>query len=509
MNSATDEKDPQPSSADMIARHFGDGGKLLIGGEWIDAVSGDTMEVVDPANGSVIARIASGGSKDVDLAVRAARRAFEESRWPRLTPAQRAKLIWNLSDLLEKNADEIALIETLDNGKPLQASHVDVRTSVDNLRYHAGWTTKLVGETVASSDPRSLIAYTLREPVGVVGLITPWNYPIVNAVNKIAPALAAGCTVVLKPAEQTSLSALRLGELISEAGIPDGVVNIVTGLGHSAGAAIAEHPGVDKISFTGSGEVGRRILQASGGNFKRLTLELGGKSPVIIFPDANLDQAVTVAAARIFGNAGQICAANSRLYAHRDIFDRVVEGISDRAKSIVVGSGLDPRTEMGPIISKKQLERVMGYVDSGVSEGAFVAAGGKTLDRPGFFIEPTVLVNAHADMRAVKEEIFGPVLSAMSFKDDDLESVAAEANNTIYGLSAAIWTQNLAVAHALAQKLKAGMIRINGGSIDVALPFGGYKQSGFGREFGREGVEAFTEVKSVAIAGQRPDFIGL
>jgi len=474
--------------------------QMLIGGAWADAVSGETFEVENPATGQVIANVPSGARADIDAAAKAARRAFE-GPWSKFTPAERARLLWKLSDALEANAEEFALIETLDNGKPYRnALNIDIKTCVENMRYNAGWATKINGEVITPSSPTSLLAYTLREPVGVVGLIVPWNFPLTMAVNKLSPALAAGCTVILKPAEQTPLSALRLGRLIEEVGFPEGVVNIVTGFGHSAGQALTEHPDVDKISFTGSTEVGRRILQAVGGNFKRVMLELGGKSPVIVFPDADLDKAIEGAARGIFTNTGQVCAANSRMYAHRDVFDRMVDGIAERAKKLNVGAGTNPATEIGPVVSRKQMERVLGYVESGLGEGAEVAAGGKRRGEEGYFVEPTVLVQTNQKMRVVQEEIFGPVLCAMSFEMDDLDRIAAEANDTIYGLSSAVWTENLTVAHLMARKIKAGMVRINGGGVDHALPFGGYKQSGWGREYGREGVEAYTELKTVAIA---------
>ncbi|MCO5063919.1 MAG: aldehyde dehydrogenase family protein [Rhizobiaceae bacterium] len=482
-----------------LVRFMGPAGKILINGSWIAAGSEEPIDVHNPATGKVIAHIAAGGKAEVDLAVKAARAAFDEGPWTRITPTERSRLIWRLSDLIEANSEEFALLETLDNGKPLGAARADVATAVGHLRYNAGWPTKLTGDTIAPSSENALLMYTLREPVGVAGLIAPWNFPLVNAILKLAPALAAGCTVVLKPAEQTSLTTLRLGMLICEAGIPDGVVNIVTGYGREAGAALTEHPGVDKISFTGSTQVGRNILRAAAGDFKRVSLELGGKSPVIIFPDADLEQAIEGAAARIFGNAGQVCTANSRLYTHRDVFDRVVEGVSERAEKIKVGPGFDAGSQMGPVISREQRDRILGHIEAGVSEGATLTTGGRGIGSEGYFIEPTVFVQTKPDMSVMREEIFGPVLCAASFSEDDLDSIAREANDTVYGLSAAIWTRDLTTAHLLSRKLRAGSIRINGAGNDFALPFGGYKQSGFGRENGREGVEAFTELKSVSI----------
>lgn len=474
--------------------------RLLIGGKWVEGHSGETISVEDPATGKVIGHVPAGDAADVDAAVKAARAALD-GPWARCSPAERARLLWRLSDLLEANGEEIAVIETLDNGKPYTVSFDgDIRSCVENIRYNAGWTTKLNGEQITPSSPNALLAYTMREPVGVVGLIVPWNFPLSMAVNKIAPALAAGCTVILKPAEQTPLSALRLGRLVAEAGIPDGVVNIVTGYGEAAGAALANHPEVDKISFTGSTAVGKAILNAAGRNFKRLMLELGGKSPVIVFPDADMDKAIAGVASAIFKNAGQTCAAGSRLYVHRSVFDKVVDGVARRAAALRLGAGMDPQTEIGPVVSQTQMNRVLGYVDSGTSEGAEVVTGGRRKGEEGYFVEPTILVETKARMKVVQEEIFGPVLCAMPFETDDLDGLTQVANDTIYGLSAYIWTQNVTTAHLMARRLKAGMVRINGGGVDHALPFGGYKQSGWGREYGREGVEAYTELKTVVAA---------
>lgn len=497
MNISTASADYRGRANDFIAsRH-----QLLIGDRWTDCVSGETIAVENPATSEVIAHVPAAGAQDVDAAVKAARAAFE-GPWSRVLPNERARLIWRLSDALEANAEEFALIETIDNGKPFRnALNMDVKTAVDNLRYNAGWATKINGETISPSAPNALHAFTVHEPIGVVGLIVPWNYPLTMAVNKLAPALAAGCTVVLKPAEQTPLTALRLGKLCEEVGLPAGVVNVVTGYGPVAGAAMTAHPGIDKISFTGSTEVGREILVGARHDFKRVMLELGGKSPVIIMPDADLDIAIEGAARGIFFNTGQTCAANSRLFAHRDVFDRVVEGVAERARALKVGPGENEDTEIGPVVSRKQMERVLGYVDSGVSEGASVVAGGGRSGSQGYFVQPTVLAGTTSDMGVVREEIFGPVLCAMSYDTDELDLIAAEANNTVYGLSAAVWTRDIATAHRLARKIKSGMVRINGGGVDHALPFGGFRQSGWGREYGREGVEAYTELKTVVIAG--------
>ncbi len=479
-------------AAELLTREHGH----LIGGEWVPSRSGKTFPVYNPANGEVIANVAHGDRHDIDAAVTAARTALD-GPWSRMPHTERARLLFALADLVEERADELALIDTLDNGKPFRAAReVDLESAIDELRESAGWATKILGDSVRVPEG-DVHAYTVREPVGVCGLIVPWNYPFMIAIEKVAPALAAGCTAVLKPAEQTPLSALALGQLLLEVGFPEGVLNIVTGEG-DAGAALAEHPDVDKISFTGSTEVGKSIIRAASGNLKRVTLELGGKSPVVIFPDADLDKAIRGAANGIFANSGQVCVANSRLYAHRDVFDQVVEGIADRARKLQVGPGTDPASDIGPLVSQEQFDRVSGYLASGSEEGATTIAGGGRLDREGYFVEPTVLVNVQPDMRIMREEIFGPVLAADSFDDDDLQRIADDANDTTYGLAAYVWTRDVGVAHKMASKIKAGSVRINGG-FAPGMPFGGYKQSGWGREQGRGGIEAYTEVKSVTI----------
>jgi phenylacetaldehyde dehydrogenase len=475
--------------------------KLLIDGKWVAAASNKTFSTHNPANGSLLAEIAAAEAADVDLAVDAARRAFDDGPWSRMTPAARAKLIWRLADALETHADEFAFIETLDNGKPLNdAKIVDLPHSIEVLRYFAGWCTKLNGESISISNPGTWHAYTMREPVGVVGSITPWNAPLMMAVSKIAPALAAGCTVVLKPAEQTPLTTLRLGQLILDVGFPEGVVNILTGFGDTVGAAMTAHPGIDKVTFTGSTDVGRIIIRAAANDIKRVTLELGGKTPVIVFPDADIDRAIEGAARSIFSNAGQICNAGSRLYAHRDVFEKLVDGVSRRASEFRVGPGLAASTQMGPVVSQEQLDRISGFIASGQNQGAELRVGGGRIGSEGYFIQPTVLTGTRPDMDVVQQEIFGPVLCAMSYEEADLDRIAREANATSYGLGAVLWTQNLSTAHKMAKKLKAGTVRVNGGGLDPALPFGGFKQSGWGRELGREGIEAYTELKSVAMA---------
>ncbi len=475
--------------------------KMLIDGKWVNAASGKTFPTYNPATGEVLAQVAEGDRQDIDAAVKAARKAFDSGPWSRLTASERGKLVWKLADLLEQHIEEFATLETLDNGKPLTVARgADVPLAVDMFRYMAGWATKLEGTTIPLSvhytPGAHYHAYTLREPVGVVGQIIPWNFPLLMAAWKLAPALASGCTVVLKPAEQTPLSALRLGELIMEAGFPDGVVNIVPGYGETAGAALAAHNLVDKIAFTGSTEVGKLIVHAATGNLKKVSLELGGKSPNIVFKDADLDAATAESASAIFFNQGQCCCAGSRLYVERPVFDRVVEGVAAQAKKIRVGPGLEPETSMGPLVSEEQLQRVCGYLDSGLSEGATALTGGKKLGDKGYFVEPTVLVNTKDNMRVVQEEIFGPVVTAIPF--DNPEELLPRANDTAYGLAAGIWTKDISKAHRLAAALRAGTVWINCYNIfDAALPFGGYKQSGWGREMGKDALQLYTQTKAV------------
>jgi phenylacetaldehyde dehydrogenase len=494
-------KQPEPSPA--VAAFLKRGPRLFIGGEWVEPKSKQRLSVVDPATGREIASVADADKADVDRAVAAARAAFEKGPWPEMLPAQREALLWRLSDLIEKHADELAELESVNNGKTkFMASIIDVPGTYKYFRYMAGWATKISGETISNSiggiPGAKFHTYTSREPIGVCAQIIPWNFPLAMAAWKLGPALAAGCTCILKPAEQTPLSALRLGELIIEAGFPPGVVNILTGLGETAGAALVAHPGVDKIAFTGSTAVGKIINKSATDTIKRVSLELGGKSPVIMFPDADLNAAIGGAANAIFFNHGQVCCAGSRLYAHRSIFDKVVEGVSGAAASIKLGPGLDPQTQMGPLVSKEQQDRVLGYIESGRKQGASVTVGGGAPSSPGYYVEPTVLVNVKSEMKVVREEIFGPVLVAQRF--EDVNEIAALANDTEYGLSASVWSKDLSTVHRIVPKIRAGTVWVNCHNfVDPNMPFGGYKQSGFGREHGRHAIDLYTEIKSVCM----------
>lgn len=473
--------------------------KMFINGKFCDAVSGKTFDTVNPSTEEVICQVAAGDKADVDLAVKAARKAFETGAWPKMAPQERAALIWKLSDLIEKNSEELARLETLDNGKPLKSSKGDVAGCVDYFRYFAGWATKIEGSTISiSGSDFEHHAFTMPEPVGVVGQIVPWNYPLAMATWKIAPALACGCTCVLKPAEQTPLTAIRLAELIQEAGFPDGVVNIVTGLGETAGAAIASHPDIDKVAFTGSTEVGKMIVKAATGNLKKVSLELGGNSPNIVLDDCDLEETIPGAAQAIFANQGQNCCAGARLLIQEAVFDRVVEGIAKIANDATLGDGFDSATTMGPLISKEHFDRVMGYLESGKSDGAKAVCGGGRQGSRGYFVQPTVFTNTKKEMKIVCEEIFGPVVTAIPFKTVD-EAVAM-ANDTEYGLASGVWTKDISKAHKIAKRLKAGTVWVNCyNAVHPAVPFGGFKESGWGREMGRKALDLYTENKSVVM----------
>ncbi|MGC1361692.1 MAG: aldehyde dehydrogenase family protein [Silvibacterium sp.] len=472
--------------------------QLLINNRWVSSESGETFATLNPSTGEEICQVAAAGAADVEKAVQAARKAFEEGLWRKMPASERGQLLYRLADLIEKNGDELARLESLDNGKPVSvAKRVDVAKSVACYRYFAGWADKVQGKTIPIDG--DFFCYTRHEPIGVVGQIIPWNYPMLMQAWKLGPALATGNTIVMKPAEQTPLSALRVGELIVEAGFPEGVVNLVPGFGPTAGAAIARHMDVDKVAFTGSAEIGRLILEAAAkSNLKRVTLELGGKSPNIIFQDTDLDEAVEGAHMGIFSNQGQICCAGSRVFVEEKIYDQFIEKSVARARERVVGDPFDPRTEQGPQVDQAQFDRVTRYIESGLSEGATLACGGKRVGDRGYFIEPTVFADVQDDMAIAREEIFGPVMSVIPFRD--LAEVITRANHTIYGLAAGVWTRDIKKAHAIANSVRAGTVWVNCYNIlDTRAPFGGFKQSGTGRELGEYGLQQYTEVKTVIV----------
>ncbi|HXH27985.1 MAG TPA: aldehyde dehydrogenase family protein [Candidatus Polarisedimenticolia bacterium] len=470
-------------------------GLLFIGGQWVHAASGATFRTINPATEEVLTEVAEGRAEDIDRAVAAARKAFTEGAWPKMAPADRGRLLWAIADRLESRLQEIATLETLDSGKTItEASRVDLPLAADCFRYFAGWATKNEGETIGVRAPG--FAYTLREPLGVIGQIIPWNFPILLAAWKIAPALAAGNTIVLKPAEQTPLTALALAEIAQEAGLPPGVLNVVPGFGPGAGAALVDHPGVDKIAFTGSTAVGQEIMRRASGTLKRLTLELGGKSPNIVLADADLDAAVRGASNGIFFNKGEVCTAGSRLFLQAGLHDAFLDRLQAHVRKLAQGDPLDPKTRLGPQVSEAQMNRVLSYVETGKREGARLVAGGGKPDGRGFFVQPTIFDAVTAPMTIAREEIFGPVLSVIPFTD--VEEAIAAANDTPYGLAAAVWTRDVKTAHRVARRLQAGTVWINTyGLYDSAVPFGGFKMSGFGRELGRHGLLEYTQTKSV------------
>lgn len=470
--------------------------KLFINGEWVESASGQTFDTLNPATGEVLATLYEAGPEDVDRAVEAARDAFDNGKWSKMSAAARSRLIYKLADLMEAHSEELAQLDSLDNGKPIrETANADVPLAIEHFRYYAGWATKIMGQTIPVAG--KFFNYTRHEPVGVVGQIIPWNFPLLMAAWKLGAALATGCTVVLKPAEQTPLSALYLAQLAEEAGFPKGVLNVIPGYGETAGAPLVSHPKVNKIAFTGSTAVGKSIMAEASRTLKRVTLELGGKSPNIILPDADLSRAIPGALSGIMFNQGQVCCAGSRLFVQKKAFDNVVADLVTHSKSIKQGEGLNPETQMGPLVSKEQQDRVVGYINKGKAEGAELLTGG-TFSERGYFVEPTIFADVNDDMTITKEEIFGPVVVAMPF--EDLDEVIARANNREYGLVAGLWTENVKQAHYVANQLKAGTVWVNCyNAFDAASPFGGYKSSGIGREMGSYALNNYTEVKSVWI----------
>jgi acyl-CoA reductase-like NAD-dependent aldehyde dehydrogenase len=472
--------------------------EVFVGGQWRPPASGETYDTINPATEEVSAHVAKCDERDVDAAVQAARRAFDQGPWPRMAAAERARLLWKLADLIGAHLDEMARLESVNTGKTLfDSGKVELPFAAEVFRYYAGWTTKIHGETLNLRD--GAFTFTLRQPIGVVGAIVPWNFPFLLASWKIAPALAAGNTVVLKPASLTPLTALRFAELTQEAGLPEGVFNVVTGPGGKVGMALVRHPGVDKVAFTGSTDVGKGIMKEAAGSLKRVSLELGGKSPNVVFADADLEAALRGALTGIFYNKGEVCAAGSRLLVEQRVHDELVGKLVDRVKGLKVGDPMDKTTRMGPVVSAQQLETVLGYVEAGRREGATLAAGGERVrvgDGRGYFVQPTVFTGVSNAMRIAREEIFGPVLSVIPFKD--AEDAVVQGNETFYGLAAAVWTRDVGKALRVARALRAGTVWVNAYNLyDAALPFGGFKESGFGRELGQAGLDLYTEVKSV------------
>ena len=476
--------------------------KLLIDGEWVESAGGDTFDVIDPSSGEAVAKVPRGNAEDIDRAVQAATVALNDPAWRGMQPSDRERLMHRFADVIEAHAEELGQMEALDVGMPsLIGQHAEVGNVLATLRYMAGWPTKIKGDTIDIGNAlpeKRFFAYTAREPVGVVGAIVPWNVPLMIAMWKIAPALAAGCTIILKPSEVTPLGALRLGELALDAGVPPGVINIVTGFGAEAGEALVAHPGVAKISFTGSVATGKAINKLATDTLKNVTLELGGKSPVIMLDDANVDKAAPAIARGIFGNSGQVCVAGSRLYVQSNVFDQTVERLAKEARSLKLGPGLHPESQMGPLVSAQHRDRVMGYIEAGVKEGGEAVAGGKAVDGPGYYVEPTVLVQPPQSSTVVQEEIFGPVITAIPF--DGLEDAGRFANDTSYGLASYIWGSDIQRIHQLIPRIQAGSVFVNSSPFPhPAMPLGGYKQSGIGKDLGEEAIRHYTELKSVMI----------
>ena len=473
--------------------------KMLIGGNWVDGDDGAQIEVRNPSTGQILTSVAEARESDIDKAVRAARRAFDEGPWPRMKPADRARILWKLGDLILEDAAELARLETLDNGKPyLAALNGDVPAAAGLFHYMSGWATKIEGNTIPISAPGDYHTYTVREPLGVVGVIVPWNFPLTIASWKVAPALAAGNTVVLKPAETTPFTPLRLGALALKAGLPEGVLNVVPGYGSTAGGALVTHPLVDKVSFTGSTATGRKIVVAATGNLKKVSLELGGKSPNIVFADADLEAAIDGSGDAIFSNQGEACVAGSRLFVEDQAFEKVLDGVSGVAQSLRIGDGFEVSTQMGPLVSETHLNRVMGYVDSGRADGARVVTGGQRRGGHGYFVEPTVFADTDPHMAIVREEIFGPVVVVSRFSN--IDDLMTAANGTRYGLASGIWSKDISMVHKVSSKLQAGTVWVNCyGVFDAAMPFGGYKESGWGREMGHEVLNDYTQTKTVCV----------
>ncbi|RAN89983.1 betaine-aldehyde dehydrogenase [Bacillus sp. SRB_28] len=471
--------------------------KLYVNGSFVESASGKTFKTPNPATGETLAIVAEAGREDIHKAVVAARMAFDEGPWSRMSTAERSRLMYKLADLMEEHKEELAQLETLDNGKPIRETMAaDIPLAIEHMRYYAGWATKIVGQTIPVSG--DYFNYTRHEAVGVVGQIIPWNFPLLMAMWKMGAALATGCTIVLKPAEQTPLSALYLAELIEEAGFPKGVINIVPGFGESAGQALVNHPLVDKIAFTGSTPVGKQIMRQASESLKRVTLELGGKSPNIILPDADLSRAIPAALSGVMFNQGQVCCAGSRLFIPKKMYDNVMADLVLYSKKLNQGAGLNPETTIGPLVSEEQQKRVMGYIEKGIAEGAEVLCGGNKPFDQGYFVSPTVFADVNDEMTIAKEEIFGPVISAIPF--NDIDEVIERANKSQFGLAAGVWTENVKTAHYVASKVRAGTVWVNCYNVfDAASPFGGFKQSGLGREMGSYALNNYTEVKSVWI----------